>query len=142
MAKDAISKRLKVIVSSVWEVREQLDGGDVALSIRGDIEPRGSTFELFGLDPGKPRDRQFLLWLLDEIIFGKGKVGAPQKWSEWGPSPSSSQLKADVAAINHGSTKKKSDREICRLLKEDKRFEERYAKKSLDAIRRQLRNIR
>jgi hypothetical protein len=139
MAKDAISKRVARAVSFVSMIRERLDGGDVAALVQGVARARDSTFELFGLDPKKPRDHQFLLYLLDRIIFGKRRVGAPRKWREWGEWG----LRADVATVNHGS-KKKSVRETCRILIEDKdkKFEGRYANLSPEALRHKVRDIK
>jgi hypothetical protein len=142
MAKDAISKRLESMVSYMWQMREQLDG-DSPAGMFDDIEPRDSTFELFGLDPKKPRDHKFLLFLLDNVIFSKGRAGAPKKWSEWGRGPiGPHHLDADVATVNGRS--KKSVREICRILIEDKdkRFEERYANIPFEALRHRVRNIK
>jgi hypothetical protein len=137
MAKDAISKRLANMVSYVWEAREQLDGDVVAMLEQADIEPRDSTFELFGLDPKKSLDHRVLLYLLDNIIFGKGRVGAPKKWSDWGARPGQYQLKTDILTVNRKS--KKSVREICRTLKEDERFKGRYADISSEALRHRVR---
>jgi hypothetical protein len=144
MAKDAISKRLADAVSSMRSFQDQLDGGSPAWMFDADIEPRDSTFELFGLDPKSPRDRRFLLCLLDDIIFSKGKVGAPKKWSEWGQRPSPDQLKADIATVRVGKSVRKSDREICRTLIEDKhkKFKGRYANIKLEALRYMVRKIK
>ena len=135
MAKDRISKRLADTVSFM----RSSFGRSTAGTFSG---PPDSTFELFGLDPKKPRDHQILLSLLDFIIFSKGKAGAPKKTTEWGRSPR--ELRADIATVNHGLTKKKSVRETCRILIEDKdkRFDERYAYIKPEALRHMVRKIK
>jgi hypothetical protein len=126
MAKDTRTKRLKSMVSFMRK-----DTGE------WDVQLQDSTFELFGLDPKKPLDHRRLLFLLDYILFSKGRVGAPKKRGEqW-----LGQLKADIANVNHGA-KKKSVRETCRILIENKhkRFKGRYAGIPFEALRHMVRN--
>jgi hypothetical protein len=145
MARDAITKRLKSTVLWTVDAQRLLGGADVGVIFeQADIELQDRVFELFGLDSKKPHDHEVLLWFLVHIIFGKGRVGAPEKWRKFGQRPSPHQLKTDVAAVNHGSTKKKSVRETCRILIEDKdkRFKERYANIGSEALRDMVRNIK
>ena len=139
MAKDTISKRLRAAIDYVWEVREQLDGGDVAAFFfhdRGNLKSRDSTFEKFGLDPSKPRDREFLLFILDDVIFGKGKPGAPKKWDY----SEQEQLDTDIAVVRRKHPGKKSARAIAQTLVDDKdeRFGARYKGMTADSLRKAI----
>jgi hypothetical protein len=129
MAKNAISERLKDTIAEMASGLDMMDGDSPAW-LYEDREPPASMFELFYLDPKKPRDQRFLLVLLNYILFYKGKAGAPKKsWRK------PSQLKADVAAVKRRHPGKKSARAIAKVLVEDGG---RYRNMTADNLRKTI----
>jgi hypothetical protein len=99
-------------------------------------EPIRLAFEAFKLDPQSPVEWRHLLYLLASIHFGmpKGKAGKPKVWrdNDW------CELLADyyqVAARNPANKKSA----VCRSMKKDKAFSDRYwFSKKLATVRRNV----
>jgi hypothetical protein len=90
------------------------------------------------LDPESQPDRDRLLGICLIALLGWGEAGRPPDWNNFG------QLMDDVEVVKNGARRNKSDREICRILIEDKhgRFDGRYKDTTTEALRHRVRNLK
>jgi hypothetical protein len=93
-------------------------------------------FGAFHLDPESRHDRDCLLAVCITALFGRGEAGRKPKWNL-------AQLMDDVGAVKNEPSRKKSDREICRILIEDRhgRFDGRYKDIGPEALRHKVREL-
>ena len=138
------AQRLKAL--QCWPPEE---GQGVSLAMIGDWDywqlltaKRGASlaaaFNAFGLDPTKPNHRDFLLALLASVHFdGSRGRGQPPKWDV----DKLCQLHADIETIKQKHPDKKEN-ELCRKLKENAPFKDRYRQYSAETIRKKLQHAR
>jgi hypothetical protein len=94
------------------------------------------AFDAAGLDHRNPLDWRTLLSLFAEAHFGKRRT-KPTKWD----IAARLEVLADYLEV-YKSDPKLSDVKICKLLKADKRYNSKYGKYSLDALRKLVRDAR
>jgi hypothetical protein len=86
-------------------------------------EPLKKAFQTFGLDPGRPLAWRLLLYIFADTHFGShpSRRGAPKKWTNrrW------CDLLSDLNQL-HTRYSKKSEAELCGLLKTNSAFRTRY----------------
>jgi hypothetical protein len=110
---------------------------DITISTRGMLSAVWSpvlrdAFKAFSLDPSKPLDWKWLIYLLAAAHFQK-RSGRRPRWSE----EKLCELAAEVAAAK-AANPGKSDAAVCKLLAADKGFRRRHGKIGRETLRRLL----
>jgi hypothetical protein len=93
-----------------------------------------TAFRLAGLDHHNPVDWRRLMAAFCETHFGQKRT----KPVTWTPTVLLSAYK-DYLAVQNSFEKKRPDLQVCKILKTDKRYKDKYGKYKIDTLRKLIR---